>query len=171
MAGVPPAGLWDFAVSVYARPDVAPACLALQDRHGFDVNIVLLCLWLAARGQALAPILPAALTVSRRWQPAIAPLRQSRRILKALADANRSDARTVADLRARVQAVELAAERLEIEDLADLADETAAAADPALADANLRAYAAALDSTGDPLGEADLVRILRAVYPAPDAGS
>jgi uncharacterized protein (TIGR02444 family) len=38
---------WQFSLEVYAKPQVAELCLALQDEHGFDVNVLLLCLWLA----------------------------------------------------------------------------------------------------------------------------
>ena len=45
---------WQFSLEVYARPQVADLCLVLQDEHGFDVNILLLCLWLAqGEGRAL----------------------------------------------------------------------------------------------------------------------
>ena len=32
---------WQFSLDVYARPQVAELCLALQDEHNFDVNAVL----------------------------------------------------------------------------------------------------------------------------------
>jgi uncharacterized protein (TIGR02444 family) len=38
---------WSFSVEFYGRPGVAPACLALQDRFGCDVNLVLFALWAA----------------------------------------------------------------------------------------------------------------------------
>jgi len=38
---------WEFSLAAYARPGVADACLSLQDRHGCEVNLLLLCLWLA----------------------------------------------------------------------------------------------------------------------------
>ena len=40
---------WAFSLETYARPGVADACIALQDEHGFDVNLLLLCLWQADR--------------------------------------------------------------------------------------------------------------------------
>jgi len=46
---------WQFSLEAYARPQVADLCLVLQDEHGFDVNILLLCLWLAqGEGRALS---------------------------------------------------------------------------------------------------------------------
>ncbi|MGE4220898.1 MAG: TIGR02444 family protein, partial [Alphaproteobacteria bacterium] len=44
------AALWPFSLSVYARPGVAEACLALQARRGLDVNLLLWCGWRAAVG-------------------------------------------------------------------------------------------------------------------------
>jgi uncharacterized protein (TIGR02444 family) len=32
---------WRFSLDLYGRPGVAPACLALQDEAGADVNLVL----------------------------------------------------------------------------------------------------------------------------------
>jgi uncharacterized protein (TIGR02444 family) len=43
-------GFWQFSLEVYAKPQVADLCLALQDEHGFDVNVLLLCLWQAQSG-------------------------------------------------------------------------------------------------------------------------
>jgi len=34
---------WDFSLAVWGREAVKPACLALQARHGIDVNILLFC--------------------------------------------------------------------------------------------------------------------------------
>ena len=44
---------WAFSLEVYGRPGVAPACLALQDRHGLDVNLLLFCCWAASQGVTL----------------------------------------------------------------------------------------------------------------------
>lgn len=38
---------WAFSLEVYARPQVAELCIALQDEYGFDVNVLLLGLWIA----------------------------------------------------------------------------------------------------------------------------
>ncbi|MBT3905854.1 MAG: TIGR02444 family protein [Rhodospirillaceae bacterium] len=40
-----PSPFWDFSVDVYDRDGVPPACLALQEGCGIDVNMVLLCCW------------------------------------------------------------------------------------------------------------------------------
>ncbi len=41
---------WVFSLEVYQAPYVEDGLLLLQDRHGFDVNIILLCCWLGGRG-------------------------------------------------------------------------------------------------------------------------
>ncbi len=42
--------LWRFALDLYARAGVAPACLTLQDDAGADVTLVLYLLWCAMTG-------------------------------------------------------------------------------------------------------------------------
>ncbi|MBY6266189.1 TIGR02444 family protein [Azospirillum sp. 412522] len=36
---------WDFSLAVYGRPGVPACCLALQDRRGVDVNVLLFAAW------------------------------------------------------------------------------------------------------------------------------
>jgi uncharacterized protein (TIGR02444 family) len=101
---------WAWSLEIYARPGVAEACLALQDRRGADVNLLLLGLWLATRGRTLPPETAAALAdQAATWQrEVVRPLRDVRRGLK-----RRDGDPAVAALRREVAAVELAAERLE----------------------------------------------------------
>ena len=40
--------LKDFALALYAREGVPPACLALQEATGLDVNILLFAAWRGA---------------------------------------------------------------------------------------------------------------------------
>ena len=42
---------WDFSLSVYGSDGVAAACIALQERHRIDVNVLLFCCWLGASGR------------------------------------------------------------------------------------------------------------------------
>lgn len=47
---------WRFSLAVYAAPGVADECLALQERCGIDVNILLFCAWVGgARRILLTP--------------------------------------------------------------------------------------------------------------------
>lgn len=45
---------WDFSLGVYMAEGVGQACIALQDRHGVDVNVLLFCCWLGASGRGAA---------------------------------------------------------------------------------------------------------------------
>ena len=44
--------LWRFSLAFYARPGVAEALIALQDRAGLDVNLMLFALWLGVSGRS-----------------------------------------------------------------------------------------------------------------------
>jgi uncharacterized protein (TIGR02444 family) len=48
-AGDEGAAFWRFSLALYARPGVAEALIALQDRAGLDVNLILFGLWVGAR--------------------------------------------------------------------------------------------------------------------------
>jgi uncharacterized protein (TIGR02444 family) len=99
---------WRFSLALYARPGVADALIALQDRAGSDVNLVLFGLWLGAcRGRLLgaAGLAAAAATIAPITTAAVAPLRQLRRQLKPVDDAD------LQALRRRVASLETAAER------------------------------------------------------------
>ena len=106
---------WNFAVEAYARPHVSAACLALQDEHGADVNLVLFALWCARRGRYLdAPALDAAATAVAPWRESVVrPVRTGRRALSA-GGLDMVEATARQTLRKQVLAVELAAERLQL---------------------------------------------------------
>jgi uncharacterized protein (TIGR02444 family) len=141
---------WDYALELYRREGVEAACLELQQRHGLDVNVVLLCCWLARRG---IPVDQATLAGFARaadaWQTELVrPLRAVRRQLKAALAKPRPGSiparwpELAAALRQRVLAVEIDGERLEQLLLAELAADLAGGAMPgvALAGANLCRY-------------------------------
>ena len=153
---------WDFAVDLYARPGVETACLTLQNGVGLDVDMLLFCLWLAGRGEGIAPILDSALAASEEWQAVVAPLRAARRALKMLPE-DRGD---TARLRIAVKACELDAERFEIEALAGLAggEHAPVASGRALAEANLKRYFSSLNIAPDLLGRGEVLRILNAAF-------
>ena len=44
---------WRFSLAFYERPGVPDALIALQDRDGFDVNLILFALWLGISGRGL----------------------------------------------------------------------------------------------------------------------
>jgi uncharacterized protein (TIGR02444 family) len=111
---------WDFAVEVYGRPGVKAAALALQDRGGQCVSLLLWRAWAAREGRAVGPdLLARAIDTSRALETSV--LRPSRRLRRALQGGGMSlgdEARTTA--RAAYLAAELAAERALIEALETL---------------------------------------------------
>ena len=49
-----PDAFWQFSCELYARPEVKQRCLAVQDKLQLNVNILLLCQWLAGHGKSLS---------------------------------------------------------------------------------------------------------------------
>jgi uncharacterized protein (TIGR02444 family) len=99
---------WRFSLALYARPAVAEALIRLQDRAGYDVNLILFALWAgAAHGVRLdaAAFAAAEATVADLRREIVEPLRAMRRRLKS------DPADDVPDLRRRILGLELAAER------------------------------------------------------------
>lgn len=110
----PPSAFWDFSLDFYRRPEVEPACLALQDVHGLDVNLVVLAAWAAHTGRRLTPSLAGRLrALGDAYQADVMqPLRQARRALKSHA-AGSALAPLLADRRRALLGLELDLERLE----------------------------------------------------------
>jgi uncharacterized protein (TIGR02444 family) len=133
--------LWRFSLAVYQKPGVSDACLLLQDRHGCNVTLLLFAAWAGAeRGVTLtAGEVAAASKAVGAWHgEVVEPLRAVRRRLKH-GPPPAPDTET-AKLRARLQAIEIDAERIELETLAGFLPErrddagiTAASANLALA--------------------------------------
>lgn len=130
---------WAFSLALYARPGVAPACLALQDAHGKDVIIALFGCWLGAsgRGRLDGSALAAAEAIARPWrQQVVEPLRRTRHALKPVAGAEA--------FYGRMKEIELDAERVAHQRLCALAPAADPRAGPAerlaAARANLALY-------------------------------
>ncbi|MBI1245259.1 MAG: TIGR02444 family protein [Alphaproteobacteria bacterium] len=110
-------GLWEFAVALYGRPGVAPACLTLQNRHGVDVPLLLAAIWHGAsgRGALSGRRLARWRAIARRWRTrVIERLRGARNALKTAARTDPATAR----LRKSILAAELEAERMCLAELA-----------------------------------------------------
>jgi uncharacterized protein (TIGR02444 family) len=132
---------WRFSLAFYQRRGVADALIALQDRDGFDVNLVLFALWLgisgrgALGGNALATAEQVAGTLRGEI---VEPLRNLRRKLRRHPDDD------VQEFREAVKALELAGEKLVQERLARLAGDASTRPSPrdrrAAAQANLALY-------------------------------
>jgi uncharacterized protein (TIGR02444 family) len=141
---------WDYALELYRRERVEAACLELQQRHGLDVNVVLLCCWLGQRGiEVDQAALGRIADTAEAWQEDfVRPLRTVRSRLKAaLTEPGPGSIAArwpelAAALRRRVLALEIDGERLEQLLLVELAADLTDGAMPGvvLASANLRNY-------------------------------
>jgi uncharacterized protein (TIGR02444 family) len=101
--------LWRFSLAFYDQPGVAEVLIALQDRDGRNVNLVLFALWLgiSGRGSLDSGLLAAAAqTADALGSEIVEPLRALRRKLRDHPDGD------VQKLREAVKAVELAGEKL-----------------------------------------------------------
>ena len=134
---------WRFSLRFYRQPQVADACIALQEESGVDVNLLLFLLWHATRKRVVSPAQVEGL--ERRigaWRDmTVVPLRAVRRALRsppALVEPATAEA-----FRTRIKAVELEAERLQQEAMYELARAAPLGADAASPDAAARANVAA----------------------------
>ncbi len=131
----------EFSVTFYAMPDVAACCVALQDRSGADVAMVLFCLWAGQAGLQLDAAALAGLDrVAARWRDSVVrPLRAVRRTLAGPVDP--VDAAGALALKGRVAAAEREAEFLQLRAM-ELAGfgVASAVAPPVLARGNIEAY-------------------------------
>lgn len=107
--------LWRFSTRLYEAEGVEEAALALQDDHGLDVNLLLLCCFLGLHGvRATRETIATLDQHARAWRAvAVEPLRGLRRRLKQ--DVGTISAETAAPFREQVKALELEAERLQQE--------------------------------------------------------
>jgi uncharacterized protein (TIGR02444 family) len=170
--------LWDFALWAYGEPDVEKACLALQNRLGADVTMVMFCLWLAQRGTPgghLARYLGAAIKLSRDWQRSfVEPLRTSRHNFKDFiinTDMAATELAAANSLRDRILQVELDMEQLQMMAMYNLVidnemiDELRSSSEQRQdAQNNLNVYFTATGVKLDPLGQTHVIRLLQAVF-------
>ena len=76
---------WEFSLRVYGNEGVPTACLALQERHAIDVNMLLFCAWIGESGRGLLSEsdLESALVATMAWnQDIVCSLRAVRNQLK-----------------------------------------------------------------------------------------
>jgi uncharacterized protein (TIGR02444 family) len=167
MAEMPPSRepFWEFSLAFYALPEVAAALVALQDRAGLDVNLILYALWhgLSGRGRLAAADMAAAERAVRPLRvEIIGPLRALRRRLKPDPDP------AVQRLRDEVKRLELAAERIAQARLAALAGPAPAAAPPPAGGEAARANLALC--LGPRAGSAEAAALLAALDRLPEGG-
>jgi len=121
-------GLWHFSCAFYAQPGVSEALIALQDRAGLDVNLILFALWQGACGLrrlSQAELMAAERIAGPIRAAIVLPLRALRRKLRSDRDAD------IQHLRERIKTLEIAAERIIQRRLARLAGTPASDAAPA----------------------------------------
>jgi len=169
-AAWPQSAFWTFSTDLYDRPGVEAACLALQDRHDLDVNLLLWALWLAECGVVLdAPTLERGRVAIASWQGEIIdPLRAARRRLRQRIEQDHAEdiagqwPRQVEALRQNILALELDCEHLAQLALGHLGDELKPSrrASAKLAVGNL----ACLDGFEDD-DRGDLANLLKQVFP------
>ena len=156
---------WRFSTRVYRLDRVADSCLALQDRFGVDVNMMLFCCW---AGKAIGTLpdssVRAAVAFSTEWsENVVRPLRGVRRWMKSEMGES--------PLRDAIKRDELHAERVQQETLeAQVAGLPRNGPGPEAVRANLDAW---LDAAGiglDDAGMADLDTVIAAsTNPSPES--
>jgi uncharacterized protein (TIGR02444 family) len=137
---------WRFSLRFYRQPEVADACITLQEQAGVDVNLLLFLLWHAVHKRALST--PEISELEARIAPwrntTVVPLRTMRRALKS--PSALVGGATAELFRTKIKAAELEAERLQQEAMHELAVPSLlgkdAASLEAAAGANMTAYAA-----------------------------
>ncbi len=167
--GTNPEEFWRFSLRLYAAEGVEAACLALQDRHGLDVNLLLLACWAGATGRGAldADDCRDLAAQVQSWQGRVVrELRAVRRVLKGM-----DGGAEVTALRKAVAACELDAERLEQQMLARALAGRAPREENGgqRRDAIAAGLAACLRAAPVPAGEADrapLAVLLQACVPA-----
>lgn len=107
-----PSSLWGFALTFYAKPQIAETCIDLQDNYGCNVCLLISLRWLDEREEYLsaAELINLELHVHAWTQQVIEPLRALRRLLKQpLADYAQDDAQV--QIRILIKDAELLAEK------------------------------------------------------------
>jgi uncharacterized protein (TIGR02444 family) len=130
--------LWRFALAVYQKPGVSDACLLLQDRYGCNVPLLLFVAWAGAECGVTLTVeeVAAAGSAVGAWHgEVVEPLRAVRRRLKHGPPPAPDNA--TGNLRARLQAIEIDAERIELETLTGFLPERRDTANAMAAAANL----------------------------------
>lgn len=167
---------WDYSCRVYSRPMVSSTCLALQNAHDLDVNLLLFATWYAhTRGTLDAETLDAATRYSVVYSGAVVrSLRKARTWLRNKAqemdDISMLEREGMLELRDQVKALELHAEHFQQDRLEALSRAPVVALDEAAQRqatfANLRAVLGN-ETARDEALEAKLDTLLNALFEAP----
>lgn len=155
---------WRFSLKVYAKDGVAPACLALQDRHGLDVNLLLACAWAGVHGRELTRAEVEGLrdAVGDWHREAVRPLRAVRRWMKTQ---EAVPLERYMKLREEVKRLELEAEQLEQQILFEELALKKGEGTPLAVAQNLLLYLSVLGVRPDVTDTADLAALLAGAFP------
>ena len=108
----------------YSAPGVPDACLSLQNDFGADVNMLLFCCWAGSRHEQFeGELFARASEFSSDWAGGVVtPLRSARTWMKtASCEVESVPADAYPQLREQIKAVELLAEKMQLETLESLA--------------------------------------------------
>lgn len=173
MVDFPDHPFWDYAIDIYARKGVGAACIALQEAHGVDVNLLLFCLWHAAsgRGALSRASVEGLIAATQPWhRDVVRALRAVRRRIKDGIEG--VDPAFAEPLRKEIARIEIETEHAEQLLLGALAGpetgETAPREAVRDAAAGCRAYFAALGARLTDEERAALATILAAAFPPVD---
>jgi uncharacterized protein (TIGR02444 family) len=111
---------WAFALEIYARPGVADACLTLQNEAGVDIMMLLMVIFAAVKHRHLLTReeIRSLNDVCRPWREQIVwPLRKMRTGLKT--GPSPAPGAATEEFRSKIKSLELAAERLQNQLLAE----------------------------------------------------
>jgi uncharacterized protein (TIGR02444 family) len=121
-----------FAITIYRKPEVADACLTLQQALGVDVPVLLFCAWYACtRGELDDKMLAQVIESSRPFSlHVVQPLRQARRWMKQPADSQKAIMMAANQeawqfLREKIKSIEISAELLWLDALQNLTESQA----------------------------------------------
>ena len=117
---------WDFSIRTYGNEQVPQACLALQNDHGVDVNVLLYCCWYGiTRGSQDIDSFNEILSFSESWaENVVKPLRGVRSWMKSTGCVDsRVPTEACMSYREKVKGTELAAEKMQQEVLSSLSTE------------------------------------------------
>ena len=145
----PESAFWRFSLRFYARPNIASACLELQDNAGADVNILLFLLFMAEQKRLLSADEVTRLdsAVAQWRETVIRPLRALRRALKPGIEFVPGPISE--GFRAQIKRLELESEQIEqhrLEEFAGPGIGSAAESRMQAAEVNLSNYTATLSS-------------------------
>ncbi|MEM5528204.1 TIGR02444 family protein [Gammaproteobacteria bacterium AS21] len=106
--------LWEFALDYYANQDIAQCLLALQDRDGYQVNVLIFTIWLTSKGLKLQKLPTKEQQVGRWHRDISVNIRALRQSVKRESSDNEALALVLASCYRKLLSAELAVEEVEL---------------------------------------------------------